>query len=96
MDTERQIRAKKYEKIKISAGISESIVSAVLVFLFVLLGFSRKLEEYSFSYTQNPYIALLIYIFIIGIVSSLLSFPPDYFLSFRLEHKFGLIKPKIY
>lgn len=94
LDTERQLKAKKYEKIKLAAGITESVVSAVLVFLFVLLGFSKKLEQYSFSFTSNPYIALLIYVFIIGIISSLLSFPVDYVISFRLEHKFGLSNQK--
>lgn len=90
MDTERNKKAKRYEKIKLTAGITESIISAVLIFLFVFLGFSKRLESYAFSFTYNPYIALLIFAVIVGTVSYLISFAVDYVFSFRLEHKFGL------
>ncbi len=94
MDEHRKKLAKKYEKIKLIVGITESIISAVLLFLFVLLGYSKMLADYAFSFTSNPYLALLIFVFIIGLVSSVLSFPVDYFFSFRLEHKFGLSNQK--
>ena len=94
MDQERQKKAKQYEKIKLTAGITESIVSAVLLFLFVALGFSKRLESYAFSFTFNPYIALMIFVFIIGTVSYVISFPVDYFFSFRIEHRFGLSNQK--
>jgi STE24 endopeptidase len=90
MDEERKKLAKKYEKIKLIAGITGSIVSFILLFLFAALGYSKKLELYSYTYTINSYFALLIYIFVIGLVSSILSFPVDYYFGFRLEHKFGL------
>ncbi|MGA2668501.1 MAG: M48 family metallopeptidase [Ignavibacteria bacterium] len=90
MDEERKVLAKKYEKIKLITGITESIVSFVLLLLFVALGYSRKLELYAYSYSSNPYFALLIYIFILGVLSAVLSFPVDYFFGYRLEHKFGL------
>ena len=94
MDIERQKKAKKYEKIKLAAGITESVISAVLLFLFVVLGYSKGLETYAFGFTLNPYIALMIFVFIIGAVSYLISFPLDYVFSFRLEHKFGLSNQK--
>jgi STE24 endopeptidase len=94
MITDRQKKAKRYEKIKLTAGITESIVSAVLLFLFVALGFSERLESYAFSFTLNPYVALMIFVFIIGAVSYVISFPVDYVFSFRLEHKFGLSNQK--
>ena len=94
MDIERQKKAKKYEKIKLAAGITESVISAVLLFLFVVLGYSKGLETYAFGFTLNPYIALMIFVFIIGAVSYVISFPVDYVFSFRLEHKFGLSNQK--
>ena len=94
LDINRQIKAKQYERIKLVSGITESVVSAVLLFLFVAFGFSKRLESYAFSFTLNPYIALMIYVFIIGSVSYVISFPVDYVVSFRLEHKFGLSNQK--
>lgn len=90
MEENRKAQAKKYEKIKLTVGITESIVTAVLLFLFISLGYSKQLAVYASGFTSNPYISLLIYLFIIGAVSSVLSFPVDYIFSFRLEHKFGL------
>jgi STE24 endopeptidase len=90
MDEKRKKLAKKYEKIKLISGIGESIVSFILLLLFLLLGYSKQLQDYSLGVINNPYIALFIYLAILGIVSIILSFPLDYYFGFRLEHKFGL------
>src|SRR5437667_5503272 len=90
MDENRKKLAKKYERIKLTVSITESIISFILLLLFVWFGYSKKLELISYSKTTNPYFALLIYVGILGIVSAILSFPVDYFFGFRLEHKFGL------
>ncbi|MGH2575364.1 MAG: M48 family metallopeptidase [Ignavibacteria bacterium] len=90
MEENRKKLAKKYERIKLTVGITESVISFILLFLFVALGYSKGLENYSFTFTSNTYIALLIYVFIIGLVSAILSFPVEYFFGYRLEHKFGL------
>ncbi len=90
MEENRKALAKKYEKIKLTVGITESVVSAVLLILFVSLGYSKQLADYASGFTSSSYISLLIYVFIIGAVSTALSFPVDYIFSFRLEHKFGL------
>lgn len=90
MDAGRKELAKKYEKIKLTVSLSEGFVSFTLLFLFVASGFSKQLELFVHSQSQNPYIALLLFVAIIGAVSAVLSFPVDYFLAFGLEHKFGL------
>ena len=90
MDENRKQLAKKYSKIKLTVGITEGIISFIVLFLFITLGYSKKLELIVYGYTSNPYIALVYFGLIIGIVSSVISFPVDYFFGFRLEHKFGL------
>lgn len=90
MDENRKQLAKKYSKIKLTVGITEGIISFIILFLFIVLGYSKKLELFVYGYTSNPYIALVYFGLIIGIVSSVISFPLDYFFGFRLEHKFGL------
>jgi STE24 endopeptidase len=90
MDETRKQLAKKYEKIKLTVNITESILSFIILLVFVIAGYSKKLEVFVFQYTSNPYLALVYFGLIIGTVSSVLSFPVDYFFGFRLEHKFGL------
>lgn len=90
MDENRKEQAKKYEKIKLIVNITESVFSFVLLILFLWFGYSKRLELFAYGYTSNPYIALVIYGLIIGLVSSIVSFPIDYAFGYRLEHKFGL------
>ncbi len=90
MDETRKESAKKYEKIKLTVNITESVISFVLLILFLWFGYSKKLELYAYSITANPYLALVIYGLVIGIISSIVSFPVDYVFGYRLEHKFGL------
>ena len=61
MDEYRKQLAKKYEKIKLTVSIIEGIASLVILILFLSLGYSKKLEIYAFSFTSNPYLALVIY-----------------------------------
>lgn len=90
MDENRKEQAKKYEKIKLIVNITESVFSFVLLILFLWFGYSKRLELFAYGYTSNPYIALVIYGLIIGLVSSIVSFPIDYAFGYKLEHKFGL------
>jgi STE24 endopeptidase len=90
MDEKRKELAKKYDKIKLIVGITEGIFSFIILVIFVAFGYSKKLELFVFQYTSNPYIALVYFGLIIGVVSSVIAFPVDYFFGFRLEHKFGL------
>jgi len=82
--------AKKYNNIKLAIGISEGIVSFVLLFLFVSLGYSLKLENYLSEFTSNPYLLFLTFILVIGFVGSVLSLPVSYYSGFYLEHKYNL------
>lgn len=90
MDESRKVQARKYEKIKLTVGIIEGILSFIILLLFLAYGYSKKLELFAFGFTSNPYIALVIFGLVIGSFTSVISFPVDYFFGFRLEHKFGL------
>lgn len=90
MDESRKLQARKYEKIKLTVGIVQGALSFVILLLFLAYGYSKRLELFAFEYTSNPYIALVIFGLVIGLFSSIIGFPVDYFFGFRLEHKFGL------
>jgi len=82
--------AKKYNNIKLGIGISKAIISFVLILIFVWLGYSQILEDYiSLSFDDN-YIVLLLFIFSIGIITSILFAPVNFYTGFYLEHKYKL------
>lgn len=85
-----QSQAKKYNNIKLTIGIIKAILSFIMLFLFVWLGYSSKLENYVRNYFSNDYFVLLAYVFTIGIVSSIIFFPVSYYTEFYLEHKYNL------
>ncbi len=82
--------AKKYNNIKLAVGIGEGIVSFILLLLFVYLGFSLQLENFLSNYFSNQYLLFISFLFAIGIVGSVLSFPISYYTGFYLEHKYNL------
>jgi STE24 endopeptidase len=82
--------AKKYNNIKLAIGISEGIISFILILLFVWLGYSKQLEGFLSNYFSNQYLLLLAFLFFVGIVGSVLSFPITYYTGFYLEHKYNL------
>jgi len=85
-----QTKAKKYNNIKLSVGISKGIFSFILIFLFVHFNYSSKLETYIYSLFANDYLVLLMYVLTLGAISSILFFPVNYFVEFYLEHKYQL------
>lgn len=92
--SKREILAKRYEKIKILASLSETLISFLLLSGFVLFGISKSLQQYVYSQTGSPYFRLLLFVFVIGFVFTVLSFPFNYFFSYKLEHRFGLSNMK--
>ncbi|HEY3251212.1 MAG TPA: M48 family metallopeptidase [Ignavibacteria bacterium] len=86
----RKQQAKEYEKIKLITGIIEGVLSFLLILAFIIFGFTKKVEVFAAGYFSNPYLKLLLFGAILGFITSVLSFPFDYFFGFRLEHKYGL------
>jgi len=82
--------AKRYNNIKLTVGIGEGITSFILLFLFVWLGYSIKLENSLSVHVSNSYLLFLLFVFVIGFIGSVLSFPISYYTGFYLEHKYEL------
>jgi STE24 endopeptidase len=82
--------AKKYNNIKLAIGIGEGIISFILMLLFVWLGYSLKLENFLSHYISNAYLLFISFLFVIGMIGSILSFPISYYTGFYLEHKYNL------
>ena len=82
--------SKRYNNIKIGVGIGKAVISFLLIMIFVVAGFSERLTILLYQYSSSNYIVLLLFIVVIGIVSSVLFFPLNYYVSFYLEHKYKL------
>jgi len=89
-DKDRKQQAKEYEKIKLVTDIVDGVLSFLLILMMVIFGFTKKLEVFAAGYFSNPYLKLLLFGAILGLITSAISFPFDYFFGFRLEHKYGL------
>jgi STE24 endopeptidase len=82
--------AKKYSNIKLAGGLIKSIVTFILIGLFVILGLSKSLYNTIAMVIQNEYLIFVLFVFSAGLISSILFFPANYYLEFYLEHKYSL------
>jgi STE24 endopeptidase len=82
--------AKAYNRIKLSAGITSSLLSFALLVLLVTTPGGKSIAGLCLSLCPNPYGALLLFAFSVGIVQSAFTLPLAWFSSFHVEHRFAL------
>lgn len=88
--------SKKYNNTKLAIGIVKAIVSFILLYLFIALGYSLSLQKYVQTFTENSYLVFMIFVFVIGIFSSILFMPINIYTGFYLEHKYNLSNQTFY
>lgn len=88
--------SKKYNNTKLTIGIIKAVISFILLFLFIFLGYSIKLQETIQSYINNEYLVFLVFVFFIGLISSILFMPLNIYSGFYLEHKYKLSNQTFY
>ena len=84
------MNSKKYNNTKLVIGIGKAIISFILLYLFIALGFSLALQNYIQTVIENSYLIFMIFVFMIGIFSSVLFMPINIYTGFYLEHKYNL------
>ena len=82
--------AKKYSKTHQILSLTGSIIFYAVLIILVFTGLSKSILALSHSYTSNDYIALLIFLGIIGIAESIINFPLNFYSGYILEHKYDL------
>lgn len=87
-------KAKQYEKIKLFLSIFSTVLSIIVLILFVIFGYSAALRDVVNNWFINPYLQLLSFLFVIGIAYSVISFPLSFFGDFWLEHYYNLTNQK--
>ncbi len=91
--TEKQSRAvlaKRYERTKLVLSIGESVLSFVLLLLFVFSGYAVELRNWVNTLATNPYVRFLLYFAFLGLAFSLVEIPLSFYGGFYLEHRYGL------
>ena len=84
------MNSKRYNNIKLAAGIGKGITSFLLILYFVLSGLSRILIGYLGQYSSNNYVLFLLFAGVSGIAAGILFFPINYYTGFYLEHRYSL------
>lgn len=82
--------AKKYSNIKLAGGIAKSLLTFILIGLFIILGLSKSLYSAIAPALNSEYLIFIFFVLIAALVSSFLFFPVNYYLEFYLEHKYSL------
>ena len=86
----KEALAKKYSRTNRTLSLTQTVIFYALLLILLFTGLSETLAGYAYSYSSNDYIALLIFIAIIGIAESLITFPLNFYSDYILEHKYGL------
>lgn len=81
---------KKYNNTKIYLKIAKAFISVLLLLLFVVSGYSSKLELLLLSNFHNPLLSFLFYVSSSIIVFTLIFLPFNFLSGFQLEHKYNL------
>lgn len=82
--------SKRYNNIKLEIGIGKTIAGFLLLYFFIQFGYSLKLYAYIQNYFSSGYLVFLLFIFILGFVSSIIFLPVNIYAGYFLEHKYNL------
>ena len=85
-----QTDAKKYNNTKLVLGLTSTLLGWIFLWIIVQTGFTGYAESLAFSQVSSPYLALLIFCTLIGIIETLLFFPLGFYNDYILEHKYEL------
>lgn len=87
---QRNRLAKKYSRTHQILSLTGSIIFFAVLIILVFTGLSKEIESIAYSFTSGKYLALLIFLGIIGAGQGIINFPLDFYSGYILEHKFNL------
>ena len=89
-------KAKTYNRIKLTTGIASAVLSFVVLVVLVARGTTKRLDMWSHSVSGNSYIALLIFVLVLGAIQTVVTLPLSYFSGFHIEHRYRLSNQTIW
>lgn len=88
LDPERQGQAKEYARIRRRYTFLDLALGAALLLAWLLTGWSAQLRDWISSWTNNPWVAVLVFGAIFGGVFTALDLPLSYYTGYILPHRF--------
>lgn len=83
-------RVKRYHRTGRVLAVANYAMGVVVLFVLLFAGWSAVLRNVAWHYTTRPWLALLIYLVLFGLITQAVSLPFDYLSGYRLEHRFSL------
>lgn len=86
----KSMDSKKYNNTKLAISIGKTILSFVLLYVFISFGYNQWLQNYIQTFVQNQYLVFLVFVAVIGLFSTIIFMPINIYSGFFLEHKYNL------
>ncbi|MDD8018523.1 MAG: M48 family metallopeptidase [Bacteroidota bacterium] len=90
MAAPNQDDVKRYNKTKLIVSLAGMVLSFTLILSILISGYTFRIERFAFSYTSSPYLALIIFTAVLGLINGIISFPLGFYSGYILEHKYHL------
>lgn len=81
---------KRYNRLKLAVSLFNTTLSFVVLVALLIGGYTLQIEQFAFSLSSYPYIALLIFFGIFGVINAIVTFPLGFYSGFILEHQYNL------
>lgn len=88
LDPQRQEKAKEYARIRRRFMLLDLLLGFMLLLAWITLGWSTWLRDWIFSWTNLPWVAVLAFGLIFGLVFTLLDLPLSFYTGYTLPHRF--------
>ncbi len=86
---ENELKEKAYNRIKIRLNIAGMVIDLGLLVLLAFSGLALFIASHS-TVTGNDYVNFLVFVFLCGLLFSVISIPMDFYGGYVVEHRFGL------
>ncbi|MFZ0962584.1 MAG: M48 family metallopeptidase [Terriglobia bacterium] len=83
-------RVRNYHRTGRILGVAGYLVDLALLLILLFTGWTVSLRALALHYSPRPWLALLIYLVLFGIIVQVASLPFDFLGGFWLEHRYGL------
>lgn len=88
--------SKKYNNTKLALSIFDTVAGFILIYIFIVFGWSNNLEEFIRGFTSSDYLVFIFFLIAIGVAGSVIFFPVNFYSGYVLEHKYKLSNQNLF
>jgi STE24 endopeptidase len=93
-DVDQQVgdspRVKRYHRTGRILSVSGYVLDLAVLLTLLFTGWTAALRDVALHYSSWPWLALLIYLLLFGLITRVVGLPLDFFGGYWLEHRYGL------